>query len=357
MNIKQIIREEMDGFQWIRDIDPHEELYEPWVRRAIELMEDTVYYFDTDIGRQLGLLKRHTRSKKIIEDAIRVIYGRITIERIGEYASFRGSYEQFKEEDKKFLEGYELLKKSIQPEIYKRALKNLNEQDDFDWIRNEEVYYPINNINELKIGQKYYIDYRVGYDNEQLNLPVVFRSYPTRGASSYQFVGEGKDGELRNYLFFRHSTGEGLQDMIDKGKVKYKKSELKEQDDFEWVREMEPYNIHEGPWIIIYDNDEEFVEVQEWLFTQGYRWVNYQSTKTMIPQSPDGKPGFLFSGWVNGGNPLYDRYPHSDKVFDGYGINRYGGNRGMSMLDRFIKTSGDRVIYKWSKDIKPYTVI
>jgi hypothetical protein len=220
---------------------------------------------------------------------------------------------------------------------------SINEQDDFEWIRNEEVYYPINNINELKIGQKYYIDYRVGYDNEQLNLPVVFRSYPTRGASSYQFVGEGKDGKLRNYLFFRYSTGEGLQDMIDKGKVKYKKSELKEQDDFEWVREMEPYNIHQGPWIIIYDGDEEFVEVQEWLFTQGYEWVNVeQPTTVMMPQYPNDSAGFLFSGWVD------PDYPHSNELFDGY-----GGKRGMDMLDR-IKASGDRVIYKWSKDIKPY---
>ena len=73
-------------YQWIKDIDPNEELYEPWVIRAIELMEDTPYYFDENIKRQLGLLKRHTRSKNIIEDAIMVIFKRILLRRIGEYA-------------------------------------------------------------------------------------------------------------------------------------------------------------------------------------------------------------------------------------------------------------------------------
>jgi len=154
MNIRRIIREEMDDLQWIKDIDPNEELYEPWVIRAIELMEDTPYYFDENIKRQLGLLKRHTRSKNIIEDAIMVIFKRILLRRIGEYASFPGSYEDFKKEDKKFLEGYELLKKSIQPKIYNRMLKNLKEQDELEWIKdvqsNQDIAQEIADKSEIK---------------------------------------------------------------------------------------------------------------------------------------------------------------------------------------------------------------
>ena len=122
MNIKKIILEELEDFDWIRNIDPNEELYEPWVRKAIDIMDNTIYFFDSDIGKQIGLLKRHPRSKKIIEDAIRTIWRKIVMNRIGEH---RYRTEEEYEEDKKFLEGYELLKKSIEPKIYNRMLKRL----------------------------------------------------------------------------------------------------------------------------------------------------------------------------------------------------------------------------------------
>lgn len=60
------------------------------------------------------------RSKRIIETAINVIYRRIVNERIGEH---RYRTDEEWEEDKEFLRGYELLKKSIQPKIYNRMLK------------------------------------------------------------------------------------------------------------------------------------------------------------------------------------------------------------------------------------------
>ena len=48
------------------------------------------------------------------------------------------------------------------------------EVNDFDWIQDEEVYYPIEHIRDLNIGKKYYIDYRVGFDNEDLKVPVSY---------------------------------------------------------------------------------------------------------------------------------------------------------------------------------------
>ena len=232
MNIRRIIREEMDDLQWIKDIDPNEELYEPWVIRAIELMEDTPYYFDENIKRQLGLLKRHTRSKNIIEDAIMVIFKRILLRRIGEYASFPGSYEDFKKEDKKFLEGYELLKKSIQPKIYNRMLKNLKEQDELEWIKdvqsNQDIAQEIADKSEIK-------------DNK-LSLP--FSPFPSPflllSLSSYPFF------SFKKYCKEQYGLiEEDLQDVWDRYKdiITDKinnHSNLNENDDMDWIRDVEP---------------------------------------------------------------------------------------------------------------------
>jgi hypothetical protein len=116
MNIKRIIREELDDFDWIRDIDPHEELYEPWVVRSIGMMSSTIYYFERNVSVVLDALKRNTREKEIIERAIIIIGREIKRLRIR-----KGRHEH--EDDNNFLEGYELLKKSIQPKIYKRDIR------------------------------------------------------------------------------------------------------------------------------------------------------------------------------------------------------------------------------------------
>lgn len=111
------------------------------------------------------------------------------------------------------------------------------EIDDFKWVGDVEEYQTLTRKMGLEIGQKYYIDYRIGYDNERLKVPVVFRSNPSRGASSYAFTGPDEEGNPRNYLFFGRSTGAGgIYDMIERGEVFYKKSELKEN--FDWTEEI-----------------------------------------------------------------------------------------------------------------------
>ena len=123
-----------------------------------------------------------------------------------------------------------------------------------------------------------------------------------------------------------------------------------EMDDLDWIGEVEPYNIHEGPWIILYDTDEEHIEAQKWLFTQGYLWEG-NTTRIITGQNDkEHQKGFLFSGTVRYDEAHdEDYYPHSDSNFDGY-----GGMYGMDMFDDVVKSPSDRAVYKWSEDIKPY---
>jgi len=125
---------------------------------------------------------------------------------------------------------------------------NESEDDEWSWITNEEIFYPVKSVNDLKIGQKYYIDYRVGYDDERLGVPVIFRGYPDKFSNTFQFVGEDENGVLRNYLFFAYSYGGGLVDMINKGQVTYKTSEhntVNESEEYglEWIKGIKPISV------------------------------------------------------------------------------------------------------------------
>jgi hypothetical protein len=196
MNIKRIIKEEIDDLDWIRSIKPYD-IYNPQVGMRFTIADvNTRIYTIEEIG----------------VDSYRVSY----YDRDGLYRLVldwsKNNYEYFLNRG----------------EIKLVMDKPINESDDLDWIRDIETYYPIKSVKDLKVNQKYYIDYRVGYDDERLNVPVIFKGCPDKFSNTYQFVGEDEKGELRNYLFYyRTYGGGGLEDMINKGQITYKESELK----------------------------------------------------------------------------------------------------------------------------------
>lgn len=57
-------------------------------------------------------------------------------------------------------------------------------------------------------------------------------------------------------------------------------------DGLDWIREVDPFNITNGGWIIDNDvnpnNEETDREIQEWIYSQGFKWVYGLTIKEMV---------------------------------------------------------------------------
>jgi len=120
----------------------------------------------------------------------------------------------------------------------------VNTEDSIGYIRIYDNY----------ITQFTLYDYREGTDNDNLNDRLEW------------FEGNG----------YRMLDGYSVIPDVNQAFDKLYESE----DDFEWAKDV--INGYDGlkgkPWHIDFDTDEDFIEIQKWLFKQGFRWGE-QGTK------------------------------------------------------------------------------
>lgn len=109
-----------------------------------------------------------------------------------------------------------------------------------------------------------------------------------------------------------------------------KTQDLRESDDLDWIREIQPINLHDGNWIIhndVENTPKEDRKLQEFLYDRGFKWV-YDLT---IDEMADGESHYIFK---DGNDNLLDGYTHWN-----------------SSLEEMVEEGF--TLYKWS-DIKKY---
>jgi hypothetical protein len=107
-----------------------------------------------------------------------------------------------------------------------------------------------------------------------------------------------------------------------------KKIIKEEVNSFDWTEDIHPFTLDED-WVIEFESEQEYIDIQEWLFSKGVYWDGHEDDEDRdVSWSSDGNFGFFFNSGIGFDSYSYDRrdeyssmlermeedYPHHDRT-------------------------------------------
>jgi hypothetical protein len=119
-----------------------------------------------------------------------------------------------------------------------------------------------------------------------------------------------------------------------------KKIIKEEVNDFDWVEGVKPFNLSNCDWVIETTNGDEWAEVEQFMFDNGWRWGDAEDGQ-QIHSNYEGQYHFFFPD---------DHADCDDEMFDASNGGYFYNGR-----DELLEEFQDSTFYKWS-DIRSFHI-
>lgn len=208
--------------------------------------------------------------------------------------------------------------------------------DNFHPVNESEFEWADNWVNDTPtIGQEYYFDYDMGSESILVRVVSINGDMVRFKVLDEDFI------QHHTEMFYDEEYGWdpidsiGIEGFMDSSK----KKELNESE-FDWVDEVKPFNLSSCNWIIETTNGDEWAEVEQFLFDNGWKWGDAEEGEQI---HSDYEENFHF---------FYpDNYTECEnEMFDAANLGTFY-NRRNELLEEFQ----DSTFYKWS-DIRSFHI-
>ena len=226
----------MDGFGWTEKVEPD-------------------YWNPEDNPLQLG---------DCIIDKLDASSTNWIIEKLGQTMGGTKTITVSNGEDTKIL-NRELFEKDLVKGRYSFCDDVLQESDGFDWANNWVEDTPT-------LRQEYYFDYEMGDD--PILIRVVGITNPSGKGTGYVRFKVLDDDFIQHHteMFYDEDYGWDPFDSLGIEGFMEKATKVDLNEDFDWVGDVETFDINKCDWVIKVVSEEEYREVEQFLFSHGWSW-------------------------------------------------------------------------------------